>query len=229
MTDEVPVTRRRAETQARLLDAAIEIFAERGVLAATVEEICDRAGYTRGAFYSNFASKDELVLALLNADSDNNAAGVSQLVSETVKASIHGTREQAIEMASAIWIQARTTNRHWSLVQSEITLYAAREPAIRAAYLEFRDRFTHATIEALRPVIAEYGLELSMPLDTAVETLADLFQSAMIRAIMFLPEGEEEIKNLDPSVLAELMRPTQVVLDSWIVGATVPSPEHQIA
>lgn len=223
MTEDVPITRRRAETQARLLDAAIEVFAERGVLAATVEEICDQAGYTRGAFYSNFASKDELVLALLNADSADSAAGVSELVSDSVKANIAGTREEAINMAAGLWMQARTTNRYWSLVQSEIKLYAARVPAIRDAYIDFRDRFRTSTIEALRPVIENYGLELSMPIEVAVDALADLFQSAMINAIMALPEGEMEIKNLDPQILGELLRPMRVLLDQWIVDAKVPA------
>ena len=41
------------------------MFADRGINGASVEEICEAAGYTRGAFYSNFADKSELVLALL--------------------------------------------------------------------------------------------------------------------------------------------------------------------
>ncbi|WP_252436990.1 TetR/AcrR family transcriptional regulator [Pseudonocardia humida] len=54
---------RRGRTRARLLDAAVDVFAERGVEGATVELICERAGFTRGAFYSNFATKEELLLA----------------------------------------------------------------------------------------------------------------------------------------------------------------------
>ena len=48
------VTARRAATRERLIDAAIDVFAEKGVLGASVEEICEDAGFTRGAFYSNF-------------------------------------------------------------------------------------------------------------------------------------------------------------------------------
>ena len=55
----------REETRARLFAAAAEVFEEHGVGAATVEQICTAAGFTRGAFYSNFDTKDELVVAML--------------------------------------------------------------------------------------------------------------------------------------------------------------------
>src|ERR1700712_264403 len=57
-------SRRRAETRDRLIAAAADVFAERGFGRATVEEGCERAGFSRGAFYSNFDSLDELFFAL---------------------------------------------------------------------------------------------------------------------------------------------------------------------
>jgi AcrR family transcriptional regulator len=54
----------RAETRARLLDAAAEVIAARGLDGASIDEIADRAGYTRGAFYSNFSGKPELLVEL---------------------------------------------------------------------------------------------------------------------------------------------------------------------
>ena len=65
LADPMPVTARRAQTQERLMAAAGRVFAERGIIGASVEEICEAAGFTRGAFYSNFADKDALVLALI--------------------------------------------------------------------------------------------------------------------------------------------------------------------
>jgi DNA-binding transcriptional regulator YbjK len=61
----VPAVRRRRDlvrTRAALLDAAAEVFARRGLDGATLEEIADVAGFTRGAVYHHFASKDELFL-----------------------------------------------------------------------------------------------------------------------------------------------------------------------
>ena len=56
----LPVT----EVVTRVQRAAPEVFAEVGMDAASVEMICERAGFTRGAFYSNFASMDELLVAV---------------------------------------------------------------------------------------------------------------------------------------------------------------------
>jgi AcrR family transcriptional regulator len=56
---------KQAETRRNLLDAAERVFLRWGLQGSSVEEIAAEAGYTRGAFYSNFKSKDELFVALL--------------------------------------------------------------------------------------------------------------------------------------------------------------------
>ena len=56
---------KKAETRDRLLDAAAEVFVRRGFQGASVEEISAEAGFTRGAFYSNFESKEQMFVELL--------------------------------------------------------------------------------------------------------------------------------------------------------------------
>jgi len=58
----------RDQTRQRLLDAAQPLIAEKGLVATSVEDIADAAGYTRGAFYSNFGSKNDLFIELLRRD-----------------------------------------------------------------------------------------------------------------------------------------------------------------
>jgi AcrR family transcriptional regulator len=48
-----------------LFEAAARVFEEEGINAVSIEAITAAAGFTRGAFYSNFASKDELIIAML--------------------------------------------------------------------------------------------------------------------------------------------------------------------
>ena len=63
--------------------AAVRVFAERGIIGASVEEICEAAGFTRGAFYSNFADKDELVLALIRQTIRTQFAAAEQAIART--------------------------------------------------------------------------------------------------------------------------------------------------
>jgi AcrR family transcriptional regulator len=58
----------RDQTHQRLLDAAQTVIARKGLAAASVEDIAAQAGYTRGAFYSNFGGKGELFIELLRRD-----------------------------------------------------------------------------------------------------------------------------------------------------------------
>jgi AcrR family transcriptional regulator len=122
---------RRQQTRARLLDAASQVFARRGFHAATLDEVADAAGYTKGAVYSNFANKDDLVLALL----DQHLAAQLQQVealdaiesSEELRAALHLRTEQ--EFAAA---------RDVGVLMVEFSLYAMRNPAAQA---ELADRY----------------------------------------------------------------------------------------
>src|SRR4051794_41810299 len=69
---------RRAQTVERLLDAALETFPDVGFAAASVEDICRRGGFTRGAFYSSFRTKDELFAALFARETAPNLALAEQ-------------------------------------------------------------------------------------------------------------------------------------------------------
>jgi len=55
----------RDETRDKLFEAAARVFEEHGIGGASIEAIAAAAGFTRGAFYSNFVSKDELIIAML--------------------------------------------------------------------------------------------------------------------------------------------------------------------
>src|ERR1700758_2580711 len=55
----------RDETRDKLFEAAARVFEEQGIGSASIEAIAAAAGFTRGAFYSNFKSKDELIIAMI--------------------------------------------------------------------------------------------------------------------------------------------------------------------
>ena len=68
------ITKRRPITITALLDAAMELFAEKGYGATSIPDICARAELTKGAFYSNFTDKEALFLALLDRSWARRAA-----------------------------------------------------------------------------------------------------------------------------------------------------------
>lgn len=128
---------RRAQTRQRLLDAAAEVFARLGFHRATLDDVADAAGYTKGAVYSNFAGKDALLLALLDRHLDDQLAQVEHLATAESGAELQATLRTA-------------SSRHmdsggaFGLLMLEIWLYAARDDDIRAAlaarYRRMRDR-----------------------------------------------------------------------------------------
>lgn len=73
----------KARTRAKLLRAATRVFAKHGFNGATVEEIAQRAGFTRGAFYANFADKADALLTVLEDQRGNDMHEIAHLVSET--------------------------------------------------------------------------------------------------------------------------------------------------
>ncbi|WP_321945271.1 TetR/AcrR family transcriptional regulator [Paraburkholderia sp. J10-1] len=72
--------RRKEQTRERLFDAARQMFLEKGVAATSVENITATAGYTRGAFYSNFQCKQELLAELLRRDDEKARAALRAVI-----------------------------------------------------------------------------------------------------------------------------------------------------
>src|ERR1700722_16607268 len=71
---------RTEATRRRLLEAAGQIFGSEGFEAARIEDIAAKAGYTRGAFYSNFESKEDIFLALLEQSISGRIEQINSLL-----------------------------------------------------------------------------------------------------------------------------------------------------
>jgi AcrR family transcriptional regulator len=136
----------RDETRKRLLDGAYETFCEVGFQAATIEAVCTRAGFTRGAFYSNFTSLDELLLALWERTVTTTAFAIRAQV-----ASI-GTVDEPFERALAALVALRAPDRAWFIISTEFLLHALRDPALEERLERhrafFKDELQHG-VEAL--------------------------------------------------------------------------------
>ncbi len=137
------VTRRRAETLGNLLSAAAAVFAERGFGKATVEDVCDRAGYSRGAFYSNFDSLDELFFALYAA----HGAAVADAVGAAVEAApVDLSLAQVVDRVVA----ALPISRESHLLNLEFAAHALRHPPVAEALAAHRKALRAALLPILR-------------------------------------------------------------------------------
>src|ERR1700722_258218 len=122
------MTKRRPLTITALLDAALELFAEQGYGATSIPDICTRAGLTKGAFYSNFANKDALFLALLDRSWERRA--------EWIRTAMPAGGEPAAALDDRAEVADLVVDRQWTLVSTEFSLHAIRQPDVAALLVE---------------------------------------------------------------------------------------------
>ncbi|MFE9775218.1 TetR/AcrR family transcriptional regulator [Streptomyces sp. NPDC005931] len=136
------VTRRRARTRANLLRAAFSVFAAKGFGRVSIEEVCAAAGYSRGAFYSNFTGLDELFFALYTER--------AELIADQVAGAL-ATDGSGLDVPAAVdrVTEALLLDRDWLLVKTDFLVHAARDPAVAASLLEHRARLRRAVADRL--------------------------------------------------------------------------------
>ena len=166
-----PLTARRAHTQERLMAAAVRVFAERGIIGATVEEICEAAGFTRGAFYSNFADKDALVLALIRQNVRTQVVAAEQAVARTLSTTTKLDTADLVSFVLAAFVEFGTEDRETILIDRELLLYAARQPALRGPYLAFVDECDRQLSTLISDALAHAGLEFTVPFEDGLTLL----------------------------------------------------------
>ena len=123
--------RRRALTRRHLLDAAAVVFAKEGFHGASIDAIAAAAGFTKGAIYSNFRSKDDLFLELLDDRLSRQFALVETVLEDAPPLT---PDDQQARMGDFVW--SNLENDDWTLLYLEFVVYAARNPEARAKLAE---------------------------------------------------------------------------------------------
>lgn len=149
------VTRRRAQTRARLLEAAFTVFAARGFGQASIEEVCEAAGYTRGAFYSNFASLEELFFALYESRAGRLAGQVADVLGGLGGDAAIATLVEGV-------VEALQLDRDWLLVRTDFLLHAARTPGVAPQLASHRTAVRDALAATVAPVSGRPDLPASL-------------------------------------------------------------------
>ncbi|TDD44259.1 TetR/AcrR family transcriptional regulator [Saccharopolyspora elongata] len=171
-------TKRRPKTTERLLDAALETFADRGFYGASIEEICDRADLTRGAFYYNYRTKEDLFFALFDLH--------AQRVIDRLTQAIEEMRDAPDPLGTLI---ARTnavddSERRWYLLSTEFTLHAIRNPETARALAEHDRRLRDEIVRLLGTLFDRLGRQAAVDLDSLARFITALHEGSLAQSLV---------------------------------------------
>jgi AcrR family transcriptional regulator len=144
---------RREKTRQDLLNAAETCFITRGFHATSVDEVAERAGYTKGAVYSNFASKEDLFFGVYQRR-------VEQVLTEVVPDLRQAGPERGFDWLATATIQRRDGGDGWLAVFFEFWAHVLRHPELRARFAATHTRFLEPLTDAVRQLAAERGRSL---------------------------------------------------------------------
>jgi len=150
--------RRREMTRDALVEAAADVFARRGFYAASLDEIAESAGFTRGAIYSNFGGKEELLIAVLDLFTKRQLQDFGAAIDDGSQASV----EERSLAAAAVWSHTRK-DLNFTLLSLEMRLYALRNPGFRKRLAEAERRQQGRIAEFIAQVAGNEGRTLTIP------------------------------------------------------------------
>jgi len=153
---------RREQTRADLLAAARRAFLRDGFHAASLDAIAEDAGYTKGAFYSNFASKDDVLVAVFDEHFRDRAVAYERLIFTT------GSVEDAYRAVARYWHDANEREPEWSRLVIEFMAHASRHEHLRQAVKEVRQRGLDRIVELVEQLAERHGVEYTVPITELV-------------------------------------------------------------
>jgi AcrR family transcriptional regulator len=190
---------------ALLLAAARRVFLARGYHAASLEQIADEAGFSKGVVYSRFASKADMFLALLEERIEERAVENARLVRDK-------SGGQGIAVLREHAGRRNRAEREWGLLLIEFRVHAARDPALNQRYAAAHRR----TLQALTGVIAALYSRAGQPPPLPPDQLAQL--------ILTIEVGARLEQAADPGGCG---RPVAFELLERLIEAPVPAGDRR--
>jgi len=177
---------RKLHTRTDLVTSARQVFLKRGFHGASLDEIAESAGYSKGAVYSNFSGKDELFLAVFDAHQERRARALTAIV----------FREKRLQDAYHAIAQSMSTvndqEPRWTPLLLEFWMHASRHEKLRTSVSERRERFLDLIADLIDELGRRYGVEFA------------LTTKEIARGSAALSRGMALERLLNPGVSAEL-------------------------
>jgi AcrR family transcriptional regulator len=165
---------KQAQTRAALLEAAGRVFARRGYHPAKLEEIAAEAGLTTGAIYSNFTGKENLFLALADAQVDKRRAEIGAILEAPADATT------VADQGAQRFLAFIEHDPDWPLLYFEFWAYGVRTPHLREEFATRRRAVQDVIAAVIERVAIELDLDLPYPPDQVAVGL-----SAAINGLAF--------------------------------------------
>jgi len=168
---------RTRATRRRLLDAAKRIFAQDGFEAARLEDIAARAGYTRGAFYANFESKEDIFFALLEEWVNERIESI------TVDLRRHSDPEAKLAALRAHYADL-AKDRRLVLISMEFKLFALRHPEAHTRLRSRHRRIRASFGELFAEIMDALGRKIPVAYPAASACLSVLSQGLLLEHLL---------------------------------------------
>jgi len=156
-----------ALTRERLISTASALFLADGYNVTSLERVATEAGFSKGAVYSNFATKHELGLAVLDRVRLERAVSLAEAVADA------GDAEARIE-AFAAWAEDNIGDVGWTTLEVEFATSTRHLPEVRPRLADRRREITQIVASLIDQQSEELGLALPMPSEDAAVQLLSL-------------------------------------------------------
>jgi len=198
-----PARRSRVNTRARLVEAAAEVFAEKPIGAVTVDDLVAAAGYTRGAFYSNFSSVAELFHLAYARRAELMLDEVSRVLDDTPEGDFHLTS------IDQLFVALEPLGAQWFRLHHEFTLLAVRDEEARRLFLGHVEEFEGRMQELFARILGLLGREPTSDIATLSEALMALYLHSLGTSQLGAGNLSLEVlvNDLLPQLLLSLSRP----------------------
>jgi AcrR family transcriptional regulator len=144
-------TEKKELTTSQLLETARQVFLERGYHRSTLDDIADAAGFTKGAVYARFKSKDELFFALYDD-------WVDQRIGDLARYNTPPKSFEALLRSDAKRLMAlRSAHSDWYLLMLEFWTYAVRDERLRQEFAAHHERFVRELAKAIESSVKALG------------------------------------------------------------------------
>jgi AcrR family transcriptional regulator len=205
------ITKRRPITVTALLDAAMELFAQQGLGATSIPDICARAGLTKGAFYSNFANKDALLLALL----DRSWAEREGWIRRAMAGGPPGDEVLAGAPGRGLGV-----DRQWTLVSMEFSLQAVRHPEVAALLVQHERRVRAELALVLTEALEAAARVPTLPIDQLARMVVAVTEGTDMQVLTDEAAGATSHRNVGPRAVAALLRHFSVPTETLVAVRT---------